>query len=159
MTFLAQSRMNENTFEHFFQALLILIITALKFTSTKTVGGLASLIADDNTLLLVFSAIWSVKSITMGYIQSVSMSKGDFLPFKGKLFLLLFVLISCLARMFGILVFFVPSLGLVNVLMHWKSGQLVTSALHSNYIFDIDSNGTITTFFELWSVFEKQLED
>jgi len=136
MTFLAQSRMNENIFEQFWQALILLLITALKFTSTKTVGGLASLIGEDNTLLLIISAGWSIKSITMGYLKSVSMSKEDALPFLGKLILSLFVLLSCLARLLGILIFFTPSLGLMDVLVHLKMGMLATSSSSSGVNFN-----------------------
>ena len=151
MIFLAQSRMNENTFEQFLQALILIIITALKFTSTKTVGGLESLIGEDNSLLLILSAGWSIKSIAMGYLQSMSMSKEDTLPSLGKLILFLFVLLSCLARLFGILIFFAPVLGLMDVLMHWKMGKLVTSSLlSSDRIFDVGSNGTYISFREMW---------
>jgi len=150
MTLLAESRINENTFEHFSQALLLLIITALKFSNTKTVGCLESMIVKDNSFLLLISAFWSIISITLGYLQSVSMMKGDFLPVLGKLILSVFVFCSCIARLFGIIAFFVPSLGLMNVLMHWKMGKLETSPYYSNTIYEICSNGTIVSFYEVW---------
>ncbi len=149
-TLLAESRINENTFEHFSQALLLLIITALKFSNTKTVGCLESMIVKDNSFLLLISAFWSIISITLGYLQSVSMMKGDFLPVLGKLILSVFVFCSCIARLFGIIAFFVPSLGLMNVLMHWKMGKLETSPYYSNNIYEICSNGTIVSFYEVW---------
>ncbi len=150
MKLLAESRINENTFEHFSQALLLLIITALKFSNTKTVGCLESLIVKDNIFLLLISACWSIISIILGYLQSVAKLKNGFLPVQGKLILSLFVLISCIARICGIIAFFVPSLGLMNVLMHWKMGKLNISSSYSDFVYDIHSNGTITTFEEVW---------
>ena len=154
MKLLAESRINENTFEHFIQALLLLIITALKFSNTKTVGCLESMIVKDDTFILFISACWSIISITLGYLQSVAIMKGDFSPVLGKLILSLFVFLSCIARLFGIIAFFVPSLGLMNVLMHWKMGNLSTNSLYSDNIYDTHSNGTITSFNEMWWVFE-----
>jgi len=150
MTLLAELRINENTFEHFSQALLLLIITALKFSNTKTVGFLESLIVKDDTFILIISACWSIISITLGYLQSVAMMKGNFLPVLGKLILSVFVFFSCIARLFGIIAFFMPSLGLMNVLMHWKMGKLNPSLLNSDTIYDIHLNGSITSFHEVW---------
>jgi len=157
MKLLAESRINENTFEHFSQALLLLIITALKFSNTKTVGCLESLIVKDNIFLLLISACWSIISIILGYLQSVAKLKNGFLPVQGKLILSLFVLISCIARICGIIAFFVPSLGLMNVLMHWKMGKLNISSSYSDFVYDIHSNGTITTFEEVWWVFKNSM--
>jgi hypothetical protein len=150
MIFLAKSRMNENNFEQFLQALILIIITALKFTSTKTVGGLESLIGEDNTLLLIISTGWSIKTLAMGYLQSVSMSKEDAVPILGKLLLFFFVLISCLSRLLGILVFFAPCLGLMDVLLHWKMGKLVPSSSSSDRIFDVGPSETFISFQEVW---------
>ncbi len=150
MKLLAESRINENTFEHFIQALLLLIMTALKFSNTKTVGCLESMIVKDDTLLLFISACWSIISITLGYLQSVAMMKGNFLPVLGKLILSLFVFLSCISRLFGIMAFFLSSLGLMNVLMHWKMGKLIPSSASSDIIHDIQSNKTVNSFQEVW---------
>ncbi len=152
MNFLAESRMNENIFEHFLQALLLLIITAHKLTNTKivTVGCLEKLIGKDNTLRLFISAGWSIISITLGYLQYVAVMKGGFIPFLGKIILSFFIFLSCIARLFGIIVFFLPSLGLMNALMHWKMGKLETSSSFSDNIYDIHLNGSITSFHEVW---------
>jgi hypothetical protein len=130
--------------------LLLLIITALKFSNTKTVGCLESMIVKDDTFILFISACWSIISITLGYLQSVAMIKGNFLPILGKLILSIFVFLSCIARLFGIIAFFIPSLGLMNVLMHWKMGNLKTSSIYSDFIYDTHSNGTITPIKEVW---------
>jgi len=78
------------------------------------------------------------------------MIKGNFLPILGKLILSIFVFFSCIARLFGIIAFFTPSLGLMNVLMHWKMGNLKTSSIYLDFIYDTHSNGTITLIKEVW---------
>lgn len=99
MKLLAESRINENTFEHFSQALLLLIITALKFSNTKTVGCLESMIVKDDTFILVISACWSIISITLGLPSIGGNDKRKFLthPWKTYPVHLCFLLLHCKA--------------------------------------------------------------
>ena len=59
----------------------------------------------------------------IGVVRQVAASKNNFLPFKGKLLLALFSLKSVLVRLFAILLYFAPSLGLMNLLRHWTMGK------------------------------------
>jgi hypothetical protein len=71
----------------------------------------------------------------------------------GKLIQTAFAILSILTRILSILLFFAPSLGLANLLMHWKKGQLTTvnklKTLNQDPIFDMQ-NGTEIYFKDVW---------
>ncbi len=65
----------------------------------------------------------------------------------GKLLQMTFAIFSILARILSVLLFFSPSLGLVNLLFHWKFGSL--SNTYYYHIFDVE-NGTEIYFKDVW---------
>ena len=65
--------------------------------------------------------------------------KAGFVPFLGKMVLLCFYTIGTAARVFCLLLFFTPSLGIFYTLFHYKLGLLVGSS----HVFDIDIEGTV----------------
>lgn len=117
-------RNNENVFEHTLQVIVLLIFTALIFTHTQTVDGLQQLYADENKEWIILSALFSMRSITVGFQGWIENQKRSTLSTSGKLFLELYALLSILCRLSAILLFFAPSLGLLNILMHWKMGAI-----------------------------------
>ena len=82
----------------------------------------------------------------IGVVRQVAASKNNFLPFKGKLLLALFSLISVLVRLFAILLYFAPSLGLMNLLRHWTMGQKNRT---DSKLFDA-INGNQKQFEDIW---------
>jgi len=88
-------------------------------------------------------------------VQTVSAEKNNFLSFKGQLLLTIFTNISLFGRLMSILMFFAPPLGLANLLMHWKKGQIVVHDYDEIYnsrldsIFDIQNN-TAIYFKDIW---------
>jgi len=58
-----------------------------------------------------------------------------------------FAILSILARILSVLLFFAPSLGLANLLMHWKMGKL--SIGNEYLVFDVQ-NGTKIYFKDVW---------
>jgi hypothetical protein len=71
----------------------------------------------------------------------------------GKLLQMAFAILSILARILSILLFFAPSLGLANLLMHWKMGQLTTydkfKRFYEDLVFDVQ-NGEEIYFKDVW---------
>ncbi len=65
----------------------------------------------------------------------------------GKLLQTTFATLSILARILSVLLFFAPSLGLGNLLMHWKMGKL--SIDNEFDVFDVQ-NGTKIYFKDVW---------
>ena len=108
----------------------------------------------------MLSAILSVLSIVLGQLQWMIIQKSDFMPMKGKFFISAFTLVSVLVRTLSCIIFFAPSLGLGNLLMHWKMGALEaakTSTIHDDQkelvhslVYDVLSNGTFVYFTKVW---------
>ncbi len=59
-----------------------------------------------------------------------------------------FAILSILARILSVLLFFAPSLGLANLLMHWKIGKLSVDESR-DLVFDV-KNGTKIYFKDVW---------
>ena len=78
---------NEINFENFIQVLVLILLVALRFTKTATVGGLQDLFSSDseNTALIVLSAIWSCKSLITGQLAYWVSGKNGFVLAKGKI--------------------------------------------------------------------------
>jgi hypothetical protein len=117
-------RRNENVFEHTLQAIVLVIFTALIFTQNQTVDGLQQIYANKNTDWLILSAILSVYSLTAGFPRWIEYQKRNTLSWLGKFLLHLMAFLSLLLRLTAIVIFFAPSLGLLDLLMHWKMGSL-----------------------------------
>ena len=90
--------------------------------------------------------------------------KGGYVGFLGKMILFLYYMISSIARLFAWLLYFTPSLGLMNTLYHRKFSLLKVQEQQfdddfpppSMAVFDLYQNGTIT-FGEKWKQYhEKQ---
>ena len=141
-------KMNENSFENSFQVILLLTIIALKFSDTSLVTGLLNLFAEDEILLIVKSVIWSVISLVLGQFQWHTTLKNNYIPINGKIILFSYFLLTFITRIAGIMLYFTPSLGLLNVLNHWKMGSL--NATTDYQIYDISENGTVTEFHNKW---------
>ncbi len=64
-----------------------------------------------------------------------------------------FAILSIMARILSVLLFFAPSLGLANLLMHWKMGKLTTpdkfKRFYVDIVFDVQ-NGTEIYFKDVW---------
>ena len=120
----SRMRWSENIFEHTLQAIVLVIFTALIFTKTQTVDGLQQLYADENTGWFILSTIMSLRSLTVGYQRWIDNQKNNTLSSVGKIILQTFAFLSLVLRLSAIVLFFAPSLGLLDLLMHWKMGSL-----------------------------------
>jgi hypothetical protein len=113
------------------------------------VTGLHTLWTSGKTDLILFSAALSVFSLTHGHVKHIAAEKNNYLPMTGKLLQMAFAILSILSRILSILLYFAPSLGLANLLMHWKMGQLTLENKYPNLVFDVQ-NGTESYFKNVW---------
>ena len=115
--------------------------------------GLHTLWTSGKIDLILFSAALSLFSLTHGHVKHITTEKNNFLPMTGKLLQMAFAILSILARILSILLFFAPSLGLANLLMHWKMGQLTTydkfKRFYEDLVFDVQ-NGEEIYFKDVW---------
>ena len=95
-------------------------------------GGLEAFFKQDPKVLLgiyfspqkiiVVSVLWSLKSAILLHVKILSMEKGCF-GFKAKTAVFLWGLMASMRRVLGIVAFFSPCLGLMNLLWHWHGEQ------------------------------------
>ncbi len=102
----------------------------------------------------MFSAALSVLSLTHGHVKHISAEKNNFLPWQGVIIQTTFAICAILGRLAAILLFLAPILGLANLLMHWKMGQLPVGKEKDNtypqqLTFDAQ-NGEIIYFETVW---------
>lgn len=119
-------------------------------------------------MVIAGSAILSIFSIVLGQLKWIVMKKEDFMPLKGKLLISVYTLVSVLARTSACIIFFAPSLGLGNLLMHWKMGALeatTTSAIYDDrglevlsLVYDVQPNKTRLFFSQVWKRIENYEE-
>ena len=74
-------------------------------------------------MILAFSILVSIKTCVLSRYKQVNFSKEGFLPAVGQILLILSSLASILARVGSILLYFTPSLGLLDLMHHWKQEQ------------------------------------
>jgi hypothetical protein len=138
----------EITFENLIQATVLIVVVLLKYSQTTTVTGLQELFAGGDLSFLVISAIWSVISIVLAPTNSAVTSKNGFMPFLGKIILAFTNLLSISTRLFAIILYFAPALGLLNLLQHFRFGNLPVTPTPKLY--DVTHNGTILKFSDAW---------
>jgi len=143
-------RLNENSTEHFIQAIFLIILILLKFSDTSTVTGFQDLFASKEILLLTLSALWSNISIVLGNVNASIIKKNNFMPKLGKLLTALFSLISHFGRVSAVIFFFSPSLGLMNLLMHWKMGTKLVKMNSQLLIYDANTTSNFFFFEKMW---------
>ena len=135
----------------------MIVLILLKFSSTSTITGFQDLFAGKEAVFLAFSALWSNLSIVLGYMNAIIIQKNQLMPVLGKLLIALLSFTSLFGRVLAIIVFFSPSLGLMNLLMHWKMGNIaVQLGTSQELIYDISATtGETISFEKMW----KPLED
>ena len=118
--------------ETFFQVVFQIVLLLLASTDTGTTVGLKEIFKKDAQSIPVFgveipgetllglSITFSVRTCIALHVKSVKTSKG-FLLIKPYLTVLLWSIVSVMKRMMVMVVFFIPSLGLGDLLHHWKN--------------------------------------
>ena len=102
------------------------ILFFLSNSETLTTGGLNEFFRRDTIfglpieVVLTFSIIWSLKILILLHMKTISTEKG-FLPFTSKFSIFLWGTVATSKRISSMVAFFIPSLGLFNILYHWKA--------------------------------------
>jgi len=130
---------------------------ALTYSSTRTVDGLQKLWQNDTEVfslsLLFISAFWSMATLIRGPLSQVTLAKGGLLNLKGKLLLAFFFTIGAIARVTAILFCLAPSLGLFNLIWHYKKGSIPIRS-GDKKIYDVINKKSIT-FEAVWKPIKK----
>ena len=109
---------------------LQIVLLLLTLTETATVGGFEAYFERDSLFgvkirpsdLIILSVIWSLKTLIMMHVKSLRLEKGYF-GLKATVVSFLWGLVSSIKRIIGMVAFFVPSLGLLDILWHWHAEQ------------------------------------
>ena len=114
----------------FYQISLQLLLLLLTQTKTATVGGLEAFFTQDSIfglpvdprIVIILSVCWSLKTSILLHVKILSLEKG-FFGFKAKMAAFLWGLVASVRRVLGIVIFFTPCLGLLDLLWHWHAEQ------------------------------------
>ena len=116
----------------FYQVGLQIVLILLTLTGTATVGGLEAFFQQGSKnvfgillspmTVIVGSVLWSLKTGILLHVKLLSMEKG-FFGFKAKCITCLWGLVASVRRVLGIVAFFSPCLGLMNLLWHFHGEQ------------------------------------
>ena len=96
---------------------------------TLTTGGLNEVFRKDSIfglpieVVLTFSIIWSLQTLTLLHLKTIALEKG-FLPFTAKVSIFFWGTMATAKRILSMVAFFIPSLGLFNILYHWQAEKL-----------------------------------
>ena len=111
------------------QISLQLLLVLLNKTKTKTTGGLEVLFEQTNSFglkgstLIILTTLWSFKTCILLQRKVMKTEKG-FLPFTSTLVIVFWSAVAAARRIMAIIVWFLPSLGLFSILIHWKAEQI-----------------------------------
>ena len=111
----------------------------MTLTETATTSGLQTFFQQDSflsipmkpTTALILSSAWSLKTSVMMHLNSVKTQKG-FFGIKASLAVFMWGLMGALRRILSMVCFFVPSLGLYNLLNHWLA-ELYTFSIRTQF--------------------------
>ena len=77
----------------------------------------------DPTTFLTLSILWSFQTSLKTHYKTIMTEKG-FLSFPSKVLVISWAWFATVRRIVGIVAFFAPSLGLFDLLYHWKYEQM-----------------------------------
>ena len=123
--------------EVFYQVGLQIVLILLTLTGTATVGGLEAFFQQGSLnvfgillspmTVIIISVLWSLKTGILLHVKLLSMEKG-FFGFTAKCITWLWGLVASVRRVLGIVAFFSPCLGLMDLLWHFHGEQYPFSA-------------------------------
>ena len=133
-------RGNDTVLEHFPQLALLLTTIFAGRTMTQLDPGLslpARIFIDDNSYFLWASALISLLSICSGHMVFIVTLNGGFKTFKGILLKIPYFFVSVVARVFYIMLFLTPFLGLFDVSHHGIEGYKWHGPVPTGQVFEI----------------------
>ena len=115
--------------EMFYQTAGQILLILLTYTDTPTTGGLnrlyeqTSLFGWSPETLIILLVLWSLRSGIVLHVKSIVADKIVF-RFTPLLIVIFWGVFATARRMLTLVVFFIPSMGLLNLLNHWKAEQI-----------------------------------
>ena len=118
--------------ENYLTVITQTLLVLLSITETGTTSGFESLFDRKTTFLgfemkpetiLILSIAISLKSCFMTHVKVLTKEKG-FMPIVPKLIVIIWTMFGALRRVFSIIAFFIPTLGLYNILYHIQWEQI-----------------------------------
>ena len=113
----------ESTFENSIQIFILVFVILLKSSDSKTIHGLVNLISNDEADILALSGLWSLASMVVTEVQWYSSSKNFYLSFKAKVTYGLHMFLFVIKRVFCVILYFAPLMGIFDLMGHWKMGK------------------------------------
>ena len=129
MTELSRFTKVDLSLELIYQISLQLSLVLLSRTVTPTTGGLevlfeqADVFGISGSTVIIILTCWSFKCCILLQLKTI-ISEKVLVPFSSKMVILIWSTAAYARRIMAILVFFLPSLGLFDILVHWKAEQL-----------------------------------
>ena len=124
---------HELALEAYYQVSAQILLLLLAKTLTATTGGLQTFLVNssDKRLGIKFTAeaaltisiLWSLRTCVTLHLKAILVEKVYF-PGKSKLYVLVWASLVTDTRVFSMVIFFVPSMGLCNLLYHWQAEQI-----------------------------------
>ena len=93
-------------------------------SSTPTTTGMTAIFDKKNLYYLGLSVAWSLKTCISLHLKSMALSKPFFPFFPAKVAAFMWTATTMTKRMMNLVFYFAPSLGLFNLLNHWKWEQI-----------------------------------
>ncbi len=151
LSLLKNFKANDMVVENFFQMLMILLVALTDNTRTPTVAKLGGVLLSDEFEFAIAAIGASYLSLVVGHILYVRNTKNGFLPFTAILVQLFYFGLSVGCRIFSIVVFLTPKLGLWNTMYHTHFANIPAS---EDRTFDYYPNGTKIYISEAWQPFQ-----
>ena len=122
---------HELSLENYYQVSAQILLILMAKTDTPTTGGLQTFFDQDTfwglqtsaEVALSLSVIWSMKTVIRLHVNTIAIKKEVFRT-SSKFFVAFQGLVVSTRRITTIVAFFIPSLGLFNLLHHWQAEQL-----------------------------------
>ena len=106
-----------------------ILLVLLASTETSTTHGLERMFGNtkrnnsNDKAVIIFSIIWSIKTLLTLHLSSVKLEKIYF-PLMSQISMFAWSVFCLSKRILVLVMFFTPSLGLFDLLYHWKAEQI-----------------------------------
>ena len=152
--------------EAFAQIPVQILLLFLSKTSTPTTGGLETVFEEssflwiDNIYISLWvSILWSIYTCVELHLKEIKTEKGH-LPFSSKLIVFVWGFFATVRRVTAIVSFFIPSMGLFNILHHWQAEQVpFQPRLSYSKQFNVTDNDKIALFNMSQTVYWNELDN
>ncbi len=148
---LMKFKANELVAEHFIQMLVVLIVALVEESKTSTVATLSRILLSEDDDFTEAALGLSFASLVIGHVMYIRRLKNGFLQTKTLLLQLVYFSLSAGGRLFSLVVYTAPALGLYDTMYHAKFASL--SGQFSRH-FGYHPNGTEIWMLEAWAPFQ-----